>query len=137
MCCKLTEVPEISKPVGVWCPDCKIGDGCGSYDSRPASCKSFSCDWLLNEKMKDDLRPDRCGVIFERVKDDLVLVLKSDGSRELSKRVLQIMRDIVYRGLSVAVSGRPMMIIPHKETTFQAVADELQAAVKVRQEVIV
>lgn len=126
MCCKLTEVPELQKPVNEWCPACEIGTGCNHYETRPQSCTSFSCDWLLSE-MKDDLRPDRCGVVFEKMNgEDIVLVLRAYKEQELSDRVRQIIGDIVMRGFSVAVNGKPVRIIPHKRTTAQAVFDRIQ-----------
>lgn len=43
---------------------------CGIYDWRPASCRSFACQWLrgvleVDGTIDRDLRPDACGVIFD------------------------------------------------------------------------
>ncbi|GMV03911.1 MAG: hypothetical protein AMXMBFR53_01930 [Gemmatimonadota bacterium] len=44
--------------------------GCGIYDRRPASCRTFECQWLrgvleMDGAVDADLRPDACGVIFD------------------------------------------------------------------------
>ena len=39
--------------------------GCAIYDDRPESCLTYQCVWLQDQVMPDDLRPDRCGVMFE------------------------------------------------------------------------
>ena len=43
MCCKLPEIPSISKKSFSWCKDCNIGVGCKIYESRPQKCKYFYC----------------------------------------------------------------------------------------------
>lgn len=74
LCCRLLAIPEIDKPSGKWCPDCKPGKGCQIYDSRPEPCRGWSCLWLLTQQsdkpddmpeMPPELRPDRCKVIFD------------------------------------------------------------------------
>jgi hypothetical protein len=63
-CCKLFEIAAFEKPVGTWCQHCKIGSGCGIYESRPQECRDFACQWLRFEDMPDNLRPDRTKVIL-------------------------------------------------------------------------
>lgn len=38
--------------------------GCAIYTHRPASCRSWSCHYLLSD-WPDDFRPDRCGVVVD------------------------------------------------------------------------
>jgi hypothetical protein len=46
LCCKLLIIPELNKPENKWCQHCKLGRGCSIYDSRPAICQGFKCEWL-------------------------------------------------------------------------------------------
>lgn len=76
-CCFTLYVAELNKPSQTWCNQC-TATGCGTYWKRPQACRRFECMWLKsqkrNDRMGEDLRPDRCGVIFT---DD------SAGDREL------------------------------------------------------
>ena len=54
----------MNKPMHRWCSQCDIGNGCRIYNDRPQDCRNFACLWLVNERMPDELRPDRCKVIF-------------------------------------------------------------------------
>jgi hypothetical protein len=49
-------------------------DGAGLlvYRRRPFSCRNWSCLWLLND-WAGELRPDRCGFVFDEV-DDLIRI---------------------------------------------------------------
>ena len=67
LCCKLPSisVPELTKPAQSWCPHCKPGKGgCSIYNSRPTICEEFVCMWLADPVMADNLRPDKCKVMF-------------------------------------------------------------------------
>lgn len=46
LCCKLLGVVELGKPEGVWCRHFVKDVGCGSYSTRPESCRRFVCAWL-------------------------------------------------------------------------------------------
>lgn len=68
-CCRAIEVPELKKAVWRTCAHV-AASGCGIYDERPASCRSFACQWLRGVLEPDGsvdlgLRPDACGVIFD------------------------------------------------------------------------
>ena len=59
MCCKLPYIAELQKPVGVWCKHIVLGRGCGIYDERPHSCRSFFCLWMLNPTLGPEWKPER------------------------------------------------------------------------------
>ena len=59
LCCKTVAVTELAKPAGIWCPNCRGSKGCAIYDSRPAGCRDFHCEWLLSEKLGPEWKPDR------------------------------------------------------------------------------
>jgi Fe-S-cluster containining protein len=58
LCCKVLRIEELDKPAGRWCPHCTAGrDGCRIYDTRPPSCRSFHCAWLIDPKLGAEWHP--------------------------------------------------------------------------------
>ena len=66
-CCEVLPIPEIQKPQSVLCKNCTETKGCDIYNSRPQSCKNFDCLYLQSDDMDVSLRPNECGVMFEKV----------------------------------------------------------------------
>lgn len=62
MCCKMLAIPELQKPMGVWCPHVVKGRGCSIYDDRPHPCRAFECLWLTTD-MPDYWKPDRSKMV--------------------------------------------------------------------------
>lgn len=67
-CCTVMSVREIAKGMYEACEHL-CAEGCGIYASRPGSCRTFECQWLLGVLEVDgvidtEMRPDACGVIF-------------------------------------------------------------------------
>lgn len=71
LCCTLKKVefPDHTKPEFVRCEfACK---GCAIYEQRPQPCRDYECLWLQSqarapaERMPNQMRPDRSGVILE------------------------------------------------------------------------
>lgn len=64
-CCKILEIraPELQKSADTLCQYC-TGVGCGIYENRPEVCRTWYCLWRRIPSMPDDLRPDKCGVVF-------------------------------------------------------------------------
>ena len=61
-CCYGLHIQELNKPVFQNCPhQCEAG--CGTYASRPGSCRDFQCLWLQGHLAEND-RPDKLGVMF-------------------------------------------------------------------------
>jgi hypothetical protein len=62
-------VHELKKDA--WQPCAHLhASACGIYERRPASCRSFACQWLrglleVDGAVDTGLRPDACGVIFD------------------------------------------------------------------------
>jgi hypothetical protein len=55
----LLGVKDLGKQPNVWCVHVKPGRGCGIYETRPESCRSFSCLWLSTPSAPEALRPDK------------------------------------------------------------------------------
>lgn len=64
-CCKSLEIqePQLTKPAEVLCQHC-TGHSCGIYDNRPSVCRGWYCVWRVEKDLSDDMRPDKCGVMF-------------------------------------------------------------------------
>lgn len=82
LCCKLLDVPGLAAS-GQWCPHCVPGlkDGCCTiHDERPEVCRGWHCFWRA-EEWPDDLRPDRCKVIFEALPGVRTILVSVEPSR--------------------------------------------------------
>ena len=66
LCCKLLHIPETNSKPNEYCKYCEINKGCRVYDERPDGCREFQCAWLQMVNVHIDLRPDKCGVLFEK-----------------------------------------------------------------------
>ena len=88
LCCTLTRVPELNKAEGVPCSN--LCNGCSIYDIRPPSCSKFQCLWTQDENMSENLRPDKCGAVLEKIpNEDIVMVLLNGNiSKELKDYTL-------------------------------------------------
>lgn len=67
-CCKILKISELEKPANIWCRHCKVGEGCGIYETRPEVCRSYACLWLktqsLGRPISPGLRPDKSRVVI-------------------------------------------------------------------------
>ena len=68
-CCTAFPVIELDKPRRTVCNMCDIGAACRDYENRPKSCRECLCVYAQMEDTPEDLRPDKCGIIFERASD--------------------------------------------------------------------
>jgi hypothetical protein len=96
-------IVELGKEPGMPCPHCN--KGCTIWENKPKSCTELECVYYQMEKASEDLRPDNCGVIFEKIADDVFL-----GSvysiKELSPVVAGQIEFLVKSGTSVIMVAR-------------------------------
>lgn len=64
MCCKLMEIEELGKPIGVWCAYVRKGNGCAIYSERPPSCAAFGCGYLHWPMAGEHWRPSKCKMVL-------------------------------------------------------------------------
>ena len=64
-CCHLPAIKPLVKEDFKTCGNLCKHDGCTIYKDRPIPCRAFNCLWRVNKVMDWQLRPDRCGVMFE------------------------------------------------------------------------
>ena len=72
-CCLVLEIKDVNSKPNELCQHCDKGVGCKIYENRPQGCREFMCMWLQMETVHLDLRPDKCGVVFEKLADDVVM----------------------------------------------------------------
>lgn len=76
-CCRVFAIPEIGKPINVWCTFCDIGVGCKIYKDRPQVCHEFMCLWLESQQqetpMHPDLRPDKSRVVISATTSEKII----------------------------------------------------------------
>src|SRR5579864_65286 len=91
-CCKFMGISgtlrgrPFKKPAHEWCEQCDIGKGCRVYADRPQACSDFQCLWLQDKLsgpnlMPDELRPDRCRVVFAPTTDETNISVHVDSYR--------------------------------------------------------
>lgn len=107
MCCLLLPIAEVHSKPNELCIHCKLKKGCKIYDRRPQACKNFNCSWLLDETIPENLRPDKCNVIFEKITDNIELALVSFKELDAWKRieVVEHMRELKKKGISTIISS--------------------------------
>jgi hypothetical protein len=118
MCCRLTAVPELRKPLNQWCEHCAIGEGCKIYDTRPHSCRTFECVWLSDPSIPETLKPDICKVVFERLGEYKIYLALIGPHNEDALRKPAVVAQItkfLQEGFSIAVTidgGRKKYLFP-------------------------
>ena len=105
LCCLLLPVEGVKEGVNTNCKFCTTK--CTIYDKRPPICGTFDCEWLLKKDMPEDLKPNKCNVIFEYINKDSVLCLVHFDDLEAWKRepVMKHMKKLNNKGISVFISS--------------------------------
>jgi hypothetical protein len=119
LCCTLLKVPELKKQEGV---PCKFlcDKGCGIYGSRPAACRNFRCAWL-NGELSEDMRPDKVGVIIERLPTGkTVLADSAEPDTPIPKEMIDF-----YTGNGLAIAARGQRVYLPKNMTEHDVNTDL------------
>lgn len=101
LCCKLLRIKEINSKAGEYCSFCNPGIGCQIYNQRPESCRIFLCAWKQMDNVGEELRPDKCKMLFEKWSDK-VMVGGTDHD-EISDLTMGQIDSFRSEGISVLV----------------------------------
>jgi len=101
LCCTLLPIEWLGKPADVICEHCD--KGCMIHETKHHECASFECSWLQSGVDNPDLRPDRCGVIFEKVDDSTFFGTVVPGGK-VSDAARRQMNSFVEQGYTVRLS---------------------------------
>ena len=124
LCCKVMEIATLGKPPGSWCWNCKPLRGCAIYADRPRECENFNCLWLINPKLGEEWKPNRCKMVLVTDLDGKRLVAHVDPRQPdaWKRRPYYAMlkdwaqRSMSFRGQVIAAVGRRMyMILPDRD----------------------
>lgn len=117
-CCKTHAIAELQKPEGTVCSHCTVGTGCRIYASRPKSCRTFQCAWLMGFGLSE-YRPDMTGIVpdFQQTaKFGLVLCLWETNEDALSTafaiRQTRLNFELGKPVLHVPILGTPKFYLP-------------------------
>ena len=77
-------------------------DGCSIYDSKPETCAEFKCAYLDGKNAPEELRPDKCGIIFIKHTDRIFsgALMPNIKITDIAKGQIQSFND---QGFSVAM----------------------------------
>jgi hypothetical protein len=81
MCCKVYEVPVLSKPANRWCQHCKPGRGCGIWQERPQFCRDFHCRYIVDPNLGPKWRPDICKFVMNYQPNGTFAITCDPGAR--------------------------------------------------------
>ena len=100
ICCKYLPVPWMNSPAGEYCIECEPGVGCKIEATKPAGCVAFACMYNQMISCSPDFRPDRCGVIFEKISTTLIF---GTAITNTSSMLLSQLIDFRRQGYSVVL----------------------------------
>jgi hypothetical protein len=101
-CCTLLVVPELDKAAGTACSHCTTK--CEIYESRPQACRDLSCAYHQVKNANIRMRPDKCGVVFEKLEDDLMFGTVNPKHEDFSFMHGQI-NAFLKEGINVVLSN--------------------------------
>lgn len=100
-CCTLSVVEELDKKAGVTCEHCVLTKGCSIYAKRPKVCKEFECAYLQGGR-SINTRPDKCGIMFFKKSDRIIVGMLVPGVEVTFQGKKQI-ASFNMQGFSVAI----------------------------------
>ena len=71
LCCKVMAIEELARPASSWCPHCEPGRGCLIYAARPTECRTYSCLWLLDDRLDQRWKPSKSRLVLTTSQDGI------------------------------------------------------------------
>lgn len=73
-CCITFGIDDAHSPPNKTCKFCDLeNSGCTVYAARPLACKNFECFYYKAERIDEQVRPDKCKIIFEKLDCGIIL----------------------------------------------------------------
>ena len=76
--------------------------GCTRHEDRPQICRNFFCAYAESDDLPISLRPDKCGIIFEKLSNNLFLGTV-DHRIEVTKIAFAQIENFNVQGFSVVL----------------------------------
>ena len=132
LCCTLLpiELPikDASTKFNETCKFC-INNGCSIHDERPDICRGFKCVWLTDETYPEELRPDKCNVIFETIEENIIMGLENIQEIGSHKKISDFIYTLNKKGISFIISSytsEPKILYPGDGTTKKEMIEKIQ-----------
>lgn len=132
LCCTVLNIPSTDSPIGELCKYCNRGKGCKIYDTRPQECKEFKCAYAQVKGASINTRPDKCGVVFERVGEQIFIGTIDPNTKRLKSAANGQISSFLEEGFSVILFHSKIKkpyIYPAKDHTPTSVWKTFQAEV--------
>lgn len=104
----IIETIIIDSPAGELCGYCDKNVGCTVHEERPKICRDFMCAYAQQESAPLDLRPDKCGIIFEKL-DDVMFLGTVKPKREISEYGMRQIDAFNKQGYNVVLAKHDTM----------------------------
>ena len=101
-CCTAFYIEWLNKPAQSPCVHCN--NGCDIHDSKDFECDNFECSYIQSGVDNINLRPDKCGLIFERLEENTFLATPIKGIKVTDRAKTQ-MEQFVAQGFKVMING--------------------------------
>jgi len=101
LCCTLLDIPWMDSKAGEPCKFCD--KGCTIHETKDERCSEYMCAYNQAEIASQKMRPDNCGVIFEKLEDDLMFGTINPEHKDFSFMSGQI-DSFLKEGINVVVS---------------------------------
>jgi hypothetical protein len=138
LCCKVLAVTALAKPLNTWCPHCKVGGGCGIYETRPPDCRTFHCGYLVMPHLGPEWKPAVSHLIISSEGSYQRLTIHVDQARpdawrrqpyyalikEWSRKALSERKQVVIK-----VGQRSIMLLPDRNVDLGVMDDDEQIAI--------
>lgn len=124
LCCYLFEIPELNKKRCSECIYCNENTGCSIYNDRPTCCLGFNCSYL-QAGLHPALRPDNCGIIFEKINDWLFYGTR-DTRKDLSDIAKGQIQSFNKQGFSVVIREDKNKVFLTGDHTMKQVTDAIK-----------
>ncbi len=101
LCCTMFPVEWLKKPMNTDCQhSCK---GCMIHDTKPKECSDYNCMYAQMDKAPVALRPNNCGIIFDKISDEIIYgtIDPKNKPSEIAKKQIVAFMD---QGFSVVVA---------------------------------
>lgn len=124
LCCTLLELHEVASKIDETCRHCN--NGCEIHDSKPDECKTYQCMWSQMETVGDELRPDKCGIIFDRASND-VITARLEKGKLMNPFVSGQVNAFINEGFSVNIfRGKEMKTFLNDNHTQEYVVEAIK-----------
>lgn len=78
--------------------------GCTIHDTKPAECSDFECAYAQAPHIGEDLRPDKCGIVFEKLSDNIFYGTVVTGMK-ISEQAKGQIQSFLAQGYSVVLAA--------------------------------